>query len=83
MAQIDIIDMKSDGAHGIVIIDSEGACWLTFSRPSWDLASHIWFWLSPGVKKWIIVRHTNGRKTRVKAVCLANNHVRIAASKTS
>jgi len=74
---IEIVDQRGYHLHGLVLIDAEDNVWWTFCRPWWDLAAVFWWWLQAGEKKWVQLRRKNGKKVRVRAVCLAKGYVRI------
>jgi hypothetical protein len=73
---VDIVEVRSAKAHRLTLIDKEGRVWLTFSRPWWDIASWFWWFLSPGAKRWIILRR-EGKKTRVRAMKMSDASYRI------
>lgn len=75
--QIEIVAAKAQKSHAMALIDKQGALWFTFSRPWWDLASWVWWLLTPGQKQWVILRKESGRKVRIRAVRLTGTHVRI------
>ena len=80
MSTVEIVEAQAYRQHGLLLLEASGAAWLTFSRPWWDAASWLWFWLAPGPKKWVHVRREDGRKVRIRAVRLAKTHVRIGGA---
>lgn len=76
---VEIVDSRSFGVDGLALIERSGSVWRTFSRPWWDLSSWLWWWLMPGVKKFVLLRKSNGRKVRVRAVRVSKRHVYIGS----
>ena len=64
-------------AHGLVLVDREDGCWLTFCRPWWDLASWLWWLLAPGETAWVLCRTGSGGRLRIRAKRVASAHARI------
>lgn len=75
--QIEFVQSESLGENALALIDKEGAVWYTFSRPWWDLASWLWWFLTPGRKKWVVARKVGNVKVRIRAVKLTKKHVRV------
>lgn len=78
---IEFVGDDGQTVNGIALIDRDGRVWRTFARPWWDIASWLWWWLSPGEKKWVVVRRVDRTKVRVRAVRLARKHVRVGGLK--
>jgi hypothetical protein len=77
---IEIVDTQTYGAvDALALIDGQGRVWRTFVRPWWDIASWLWWWLFPGDKKLVQVRQEGGKRTRIRAVKIADKHVRIGS----
>src|SRR4051812_18989182 len=74
--QIEIVESQAFAVDGLAIMDKTGAVWRTHSRPWWDVASWLWWFLSPGDKKWVQVRQATG-KVRIRAVCVAKTTVQM------
>lgn len=73
---VEIVGTHAHHANGLVFIAPDRSVWRTFRRPWWDIASWAWWWLSPGPKKWLVVRRDDV-KVRVRAVRLAPDHIMI------
>lgn len=81
---VEIVERRALREHRTVLLDQHEHVWLTFARPWWDLASWFWFWLSPGTKKWMVVRCASGKKVRIRAIRISRKVVRMGdASKDS
>jgi hypothetical protein len=78
----EIVHTEGKQTDGLVFLDPKGGVWLTFLRPWWDLASWLWWVLSPGPKRWLVVTHDK-KKVRVRAVQVAPSHIRMGALKSS
>jgi hypothetical protein len=78
--QIEFVSSNAKSTNALALIDAQGAVWYTFARPWWDIASWLWWVLTPGRKQWVIVRKDDNRKIRVRAVRLTGTHVRIGKS---
>lgn len=74
---IELIETQAIHVDGFALVDAKGAVWRTFARPWWDIASWLWWWLSPGEKKWVQVRKDDGQKVRIRAVKLSGRHIRV------
>lgn len=77
MKSVEFVDVDARPVNGLALIDGQGRVWRTFSRPWWDIASWLWWWLTPGDKCWVQVRRADESKVRVRAAMLATNHVRV------
>jgi hypothetical protein len=65
-----IVETHAYDAHRTVLIDSQDRAWVTFCAPWWDLASWVWWWLTPGKASWLVVDVRRGErviKARVHA----------------
>ncbi len=74
---IEIIETRVYEADRLAIITMNDAVWLTFERPWWDIASWIWWWLSPGKKAWLLLQPPCGRRFRIRAMKVAKSYVRV------
>lgn len=79
----EIVGAASYSAHRLAIQEHDGSVWLTFCRPWYDLASWLWWALTPGKRAWLLVRREDGRRQRVRAVRLARNVVKMGGSGAS
>jgi hypothetical protein len=75
--QIEFVQSEALGQNALALIDAEGAVWYTFARPWWDIASWLWWFLTPGEKKWVFVRKVGNTKVRIQAVKLTKTHVKV------
>ena len=73
---VEIVEVRNEHVHGLMLIDEKDQVWLTFVRPWWDLASWAWWHLSNGSKRWIIIRR-GGEELRVRAVRLSRTYYRM------
>lgn len=76
-APVELIETEAFDKDGLALIDKNGSVWRTHARPWWDLASHIWWWLMPGEKKWVLLRSKTGERVRIFAKKVAEKHVKI------
>ena len=76
--QVEIVGREAFASHRTLLLEPDGAAWLTFARPWWDLASWIWWLCMPGERKWVLVRRDDGRRVRIRAVRVARRHVRLS-----
>lgn len=74
---VNIVERTGHSVHGLALLEMDSV-WLSFSRPWWDLRAWLWWLLSPGEKKWMLIRK-NGRIHRIRAVRLTKNLLRIGA----
>lgn len=74
---IEIVHTDAWHVHGLVLI-KDGAAWWTFARPWWDLASWLWWALTPGRKQWVMIR-SQGKCVRVRSVRLAPSTLRVGS----
>lgn len=78
MSNLELVAQEAYDLHRSVML-VENEVWLTMSTPWWDLASWVWWWLTPGRTRWLIVRGESGR-ARVRAKRIAKRHFRKGAS---
>jgi hypothetical protein len=79
MNQVEFVDMDGMPVHGLALLGAGGDIWVTFYRPWWDVASWLWYWLSPGKKAWTQVRKADNGKVCVRAVRVAKKHIRVSS----
>jgi hypothetical protein len=72
-----IVELDASDCTGIAMTDSDGRIWVTFSRPWWDIASWLWFWLMPGETKWVMLKKRSGTFVRIRAKQIASQLVRV------
>lgn len=78
---IEIVGNADDEQDRLIFISDSDSVWITFARPWWAVAAWLWWWLTPGSKKWLQVS-TDGKKVRLRAVRIARKYVRIGARKS-
>lgn len=74
--EIDIVEVKAVQQDGLVVIAPDRSAWLTFAKPWWDIASWLWYLLSPNETRWMVIAR-EGKKTRIRALKLASDHFTI------
>lgn len=72
---VDIIEKRSYSVHGIALLEKDNV-WLSFSKPWWDVKSWLWWWLTPGQKKIMLIRKNN-RVHRVRVVRITKELLRM------
>lgn len=76
-ANISVVELDGNDCTGIAMSDSENRVWVTFSRPWWDIASWLWFWLMPGSIKMVLLRKRNGERVRIRAKQISSRLIRV------
>ena len=74
---LEISETEAFHVDGLALITRKDAVWVTFSRPWWDLAAWLWWFLFPGRKKWVKVLLGSGERVRIRAVRVADRFVRL------
>lgn len=69
---MDIVETKAFAASGMVLVDREGHVWHTFYAEWHEVGAWIRWYLTPGVKKWVMIAKNN-KKYRVRAVRLSKS----------
>lgn len=72
------ISLKPNDHDPLVLIVDDDSAWLIGSFRYWDIASWLWWWLTPWQHKaWATLTGSDGLKYRARAVLVANRHARI------
>ena len=78
MAALKQIEMHLDGATDLALISADNAVWLVVPLRWWDLATLLWWFLTPIDKK-AKAKLTlgDGMKVQVRLVRVATKHARV------
>ncbi len=78
--QVELVTRAGFRMHGLAMVARDGSVWLTFARPWWDLAAWFWYWLTPGERKWTLLRRGDGSRVRVRASRVSEQHIMVGES---
>lgn len=72
----EIIRTNSYSAHNLVLVEGD-AVWLTFCRPWWDLIEQLRWRLTPGRRRFVLLRIDGGHRVRVEAKRISRSYMRL------
>lgn len=77
MSTLKIIHVDAREHHGTALLASDDSVWVAVAPEHHDLATWLWWWLCPADKKaFAILNTSSGKSVRVRAVRVANRHVK-------
>jgi hypothetical protein len=80
--QHQIVYVQAFPQHGLAVVFPDDSVWVTVAVRWWDLATQLWWWLSPADKKgWLILTTADGNKVRSRAIRIATRHLHIGTRK--
>lgn len=76
--EVEVLKLPESGTESLSFIAKDGSVWVVFYPEWWDIASLLWWWLTPKDKKaWIQVKRNGEGTIRARAVRVSRTHVRI------
>lgn len=78
MTDLRVIGFDAREFTGTALLASDDSIWIAVHLRWWDVATALWWWLTPTDKKAYVILHTTaGRRVRTRAIRVARRHVRI------
>ena len=73
------IEYQPERLVGTALVAEDGSVWIAVVPRWWDIATRLWWWLTPSHRKAWVTLSTKEGKIRAKAVLIALQNVRIGS----